>query len=1460
MVATLGIFAVVGLIAVLAPLVSWPNLARAHSADDAALRALRVTPGTLSPSFNRTVYLYAVTVADTVTQITVAGTPDGDGTVAYQEANGATLTDADMNTAGQQVDIPTDGKRINVVVTHETDTRTYAVLVIREGPVATDTIGLMALYNSAGGANWTTKANWGSSEPLNMWHGVTTDSDGRVIYLILAGNGLVGTLPAALGNLTHLSILHLYTNQLSGEIPASLGSLTSLTKLYLNNNQLSGRIPASLGNLTNLTLLYMYANQLSGEIPASLGSLTSLTKLYLNNNQLSGRIPASLGNLTNLTLLYMYANQLSGEIPASLGSLTSLTQLYLNNNQLSGEIPASLGSLTSLTQLYLNNNQLSGRIPTSLGSLTNLQGLSLAGNKLSGPIPDLGNLTRMLYLYLWDNQLTGEIPASLGNLTSLIELYLNQNQLSGTVPDLSRLTNLQYLYLWSNQLSGEIPDWLGNLTSLTGLSLARNQLSGPIPSSLGSLTNLTRLYLNNNQLSGEIPDLSRLTNLQYLYLWGNQLSGEIPASLDSLTSLTELSLARNKLSGPIPDLSRLTNVRILHLNHNQLTGPIPDLSRFTQLQGLSLQRNQLTGEIPAWLGSLSKLEAAFFHSNQLTGEIPASLGHLSELKGAYFAGNALTGCVPHGLRYLLAAEPFEQEGFEQGVDPHDFIGVDANGDGDTDDLDDTPGLNLPFCMLSGLAFSGVTLVPSFASGAAAYTANVANTVESTTVTATLADVDAGDRLSIRKGTTSYDSGDTVPLDVGSNEITIEVTPSNSALLKQTYTVQLFREGSEASDMAALMALYNSAGGANWTDKTNWDSAQSLNTWYGVTTSGGRVTNLDLSANNLAGTLPAELGGLTQLTSLDLSGNRLRGMIPDLRGLTQLQGLSLQSNQLSGPIPDWLGDFTNLTTLNLSGNQLSRLIPASLGSLNRLQALYLNGNQLSGEIPASLGDLTRLRELSLRNNRLSGPIPASLDSLFSLQLTRFAGNGLTGCVPDGLRDLLTASEFMQGVPPHDFIAVDANNDGDTNDVGDTPGLNLPFCALRSLSLSGGVTLEPDFASGTVAYTASVPLDVASTTVRARLHNNADTVSIMKGTDTYTNNASVPLDVGVNVLTIEVTTADGSPTPHSYTVTVTRQTNPPPVFDEGATTTRGVVENTAADVNIGDPVAATDPDSGDTLTYSLDDAGAESFAIDATTGQLQTKAALDYETRNSYRVTVSVRDSKDDQGDADERADATIAVTLLVAEVNEEPAFPSMTDTRTIRENTAAGVSLGAPFTATDPDTGDTLTYSLSGNDSEFFAIDPASGRLQTKAALDYEDTPSYTVTVTATDPSGVFDTVNVTITVDDVDEPGALELSTVQPVVGTALIATLTDPDVPDLVSGVTWSWESSTNRSNWAIISGRNLGHLHAGCRRRGPLPAGHRLLRRRRRLGQERPGGLGQSRADTGVRQQRALVPVECA
>ena len=163
------------------------------------------------------------------------------------------------------------------------------------------------------------------------------------------------------------------------------------------------------------------------------------------------------------------------------------------------------------------------------------------------------------------------------------------------------------------------------------------------------------------------------------------------------------------------------------------------------------------------------------------------------------------------------------------------------------------------------------------------------------------------------------------------------------------------------------------------------------------------------------------------------------------------------------------------------------------------------------------------------------------------------------------------------------------------------------------------------------------------------------------------------------------AGGSDATADDTVTVAitvTDVNEPPAFD-GLTATREVAENTVAGQNIGGPVAATDQDAGDTLTYTLGGTDAAAFDIDASTGQLKTKAPLDYETTTSYAVTVSVRDSKDVDGNPDPLQDASISVTITIINLNEVA-------TLTL---SSLQPQVGTPFTATlnDPDGASNATW-------------------------------------------------------------------------------------------------------------------------------------------------------------------------
>ena len=108
--------------------------------------------------------------------------------------------------------------------------------------------------------------------------------------------------------------------------------------------------------------------------------------------------------------------------------------------------------------------------------------------------------------------------------------------------------------------------------------------------------------------------------------------------------------------------------------------------------------------------------------------------------------------------------------------------------------------------------------------------------------------------------------------------------------------------------------------------------------------------------------------------------------------------------------------------------------------------------------------------------------------------------------------------------------------------------------------------------------------------------------------------------------------------------------------------------------------------------------------------------------------------------------TTAGTPVAATPNNAPAFATDTATRSIPENTAADVNIGAPVAATDADTADVLTYTLGGTDANSFRIVSTSGQLQTKTGVtyDFETKASYAVTVNVEDGNGGSDSIAVTI--------------------------------------------------------------------------------------------------------------------
>lgn len=200
-----------------------------------------------------------------------------------------------------------------------------------------------------------------------------------------------------------------------------------------------------------------------------------------------------------------------------------------------------------------------------------------------------------------------------------------------------------------------------------------------------------------------------------------------------------------------------------------------------------------------------------------------------------------------------------------------------------------------------------------------------------------------------------------------------------------------------SEYQALMTIYESTNGVEWSNNTNW--LTNYTPWQGVTVEDGHVVAIYLYNNHLNGTLPPQIGNLTNLTYLVLGCNSLSGPIPPSIGnLTNLTSLHLWSNQFSGAIPPEIGNLTNLAFLGLSDNQFSSAIPPEIGRLSKLEYLDLGSNQLSGPIPLKLGNLRKLDTFSLGGNQLTGEIPAQFGTLSNLQYLNLNQNKFSGPLP------------------------------------------------------------------------------------------------------------------------------------------------------------------------------------------------------------------------------------------------------------------------------------------------------------------------------------------------------------------------------------------------------------------------------------------------------------------------------
>ena len=219
------------------------------------------------------------------------------------------------------------------------------------------------------------------------------------------------------------------------------------------------------------------------------------------------------------------------------------------------------------------------------------------------------------------------------------------------------------------------------------------------------------------------------------------------------------------------------------------------------------------------------------------------------------------------------------------------------------------------------------------------------------------------------------------------------------------------ETARMADSLALVEIYNSMNGDNWSNKENWLSDQPIDSWFGVTVNGDRVTDLALRNNDLSGALSPVIGNLAALQFLSLTDNSITGEIPaQLFNLTSLTNLYLNDNNFEGELSEGIGKLNNLRVLSLYQNLFSGYLPAAISNLSHLEILDLQRNSFSGEWPTQLLNLLELTRLSLSYNNFSGEIPNEIGQLNKLISLIIDGNSFSGQVPGQINNLTFLSDL------------------------------------------------------------------------------------------------------------------------------------------------------------------------------------------------------------------------------------------------------------------------------------------------------------------------------------------------------------------------------------------------------------------------------------------------------------------
>ena len=1100
----------------------------------------------------------------------------------------------------------------------------------------TEREALTALYNATDGANWTSKDNWLDDDmDLDDWHGVTTNTAGKVTELDLENN------------------------ELSGSLPVELGNLRNLTHLYLHRNALSGPIPPDLGLFENLEHLHLHRNALSGAIPERLGRLNLLEQLYLQGNKLSGPIPPEF-RPNSLVDLKLHSNtDLSEPLPAiSPTALPNLKELGMQNTALT--IPENTDLTTAQTQAFAAwSARITSGTQTSDGVIT----LDAANTRPSGLWAD----DTTLYVVGEDGGKVYAYTLADGVRDSAKDITLDtaNTHPTGLWSDGTTLWVLDYedRKIYAYTLAGGGRDtakdidpvpagyglWGRKDAACTGsdatclLWVAR---AGQLPIRLMAYriyadTSASVTYGSANagfdkalptgdlidiesDVSGfwwEDPDpepdgdpptvwiSDRFDAALYAYSANPRMAGESSSDIVSAAMQNRI-LAPDNLS-PTAFWSDGTMWWVADLYAGKvfvygLSAPPPVIMQdplgmpqsFSAMPG-DTQEVVLSWTAPASDGGEAITKYQYRYSAGSTVDTSATTATWTDVPDGADADTdtsnettfTVTG-LTNGMQYA-----FQVRAVNSGDGP-------AATDTATPQSPIIPSSDATLSAL-GLSSNGsdIALTPTFASGTTSYTASVLNGVDEITITPTVNESNATVQYqdSSDMDITDADdakSGHQVSLDVGENTIKVKVTAEDRTT-PETYTVTVTRLLPSAD--ATLSALGLSSNGS---DITLTPTFASGTTSYTASVPNG-VDEITITPTVNESNATVEYQDSSDMDITDADATKDGQQVSLSVGATNTIKVKVTAE-----------DRTTTETYTVV---VTRAEPDSTdATLSKLELSNASNDSPITLTPSFASDIMsytassvayRVAQITIAPTRTD--IGASVVYL----------DGSDTEILDADADAMNGQQVSLAVGPNTIkvkvTAVDSTMLTYTVTVTRlSPSADATLSALGLSSNGSDITLTPTLASGTTSYTASVPNGVDEITITPTVNESNATVQYQDSSDMDITDADdaksghqVPLDVGPNTIKVKVTAEDGTTT-ETYTVTVTRAE--PDSTD--ATLSKLELSNASND----SPIALTPAFASGTTSYTASvPNGVDEITITPTVNE--SNATVEYQDSSDMDIT-------------------------------------------------------------------------------------------------------------------------------------------------------------------------------------------------------------------------------------------------